>query len=555
MNYNVPCLPDGSPFRMLYKLFRDRFFEDESVSPGTGFETNTWQVMGTLITIGFFVTWFGLPAFVEMTFKRNPAISDLIVLRALRLFLPALTFAVTGFATAFQWDSLFPDRRDFVILSQFPVSLLTILTAKFAALGAFLMILIGSINALPIVGCVLVMLAHPGAWGILVGQIASAAGAGISAFLLVVCLQGLLINLTSARHFLRISPWAQMIGMCVMVLAILMFPLYFYPVVITQEWWIRLFPPAWCTGFYDLVLPNGSAFFAGLGRYGMCAIAAGIGFFLASWSLGFSRHYRQTLETEGVSRSFRSRDRLRAIARSPEEWAMFSFCRKTLARSNKHRLFLATWGSAGLAIGLLVAVAGKGGNHIVWSPSGARSLPFSIAFFLISGFRTVFQFPADLHCNWLMQLTESRWSETARLVTRKIVLVCCLIPVLAVIWPFEIYAAGPARGSFHVLFQLAIGMVLIEITFAIFRKLPFTCSYFAGKASLALLLAIYAYGFSAYAFNMADTEQWLETRPLLAVAGFVAAGAAMPLLWKPRRDPEEVIFDGSEPVIQTLDLF
>ena len=71
-----------------------------------------------------------------------------------------------------------------------------------------------------------------------------------------------------------------------------------------------------------------------------------------------------------------------------------------------------------------------------------------------------------------------------------------------------------------------------------------------GNTSLSLLAVLYFYGFTTYAFNMADLEKVLGTNMVWPPIVF----GALALLW--RRSPEapEVIFDGSEPVIQTLDL-
>src|SRR5271156_4805410 len=101
------------------------------------------------MTVGFFVAYLTLPAFLELSFQktRTPAIDW--SLRNFRLFFPALSFAVIGFATVFQWDMLFPDRRDFLIVSLFPVPLRQIFAAKFGALGIFLGSLIGALNFFP----------------------------------------------------------------------------------------------------------------------------------------------------------------------------------------------------------------------------------------------------------------------------------------------------------------------------------------------------------------------------------------------------------------------
>jgi hypothetical protein len=166
----------------------------------------------------------------------------------------------------------------------------------------------------------------------------------------------------------------------------------------------------------------------------------------------------------------------------------------------------------------------------------------------------VFQFPADLACNWLLQITESRWTEVARRAARKTVLVSGLLPVLLAMLPLEIFAAGHATAVMHILFQIAAGALLIELVFWKFGKLPFTCSYFAGKTSLSILAAAYLYGFTAWSFNMADLEKALENNRIWQVICFATAIAALALLWRRRPAASEVIFDGSEPSIQTLDL-
>src|SRR5260221_5205444 len=113
----------------------------------------------------------------------------------------------------------------------------------------------------------------------------------------------------------------------------------------------------------------------------------------------------------------------------------------------------------------------------------ARAFPFLIAFFAISGFRTVFQFPAELASNWLFRITEARWAEIARSVTRKRVLVSGLGPVLLLLLPFEIAVWGGWRAPLHTVFQFAAGAMLIELMFWSFDKVPFTCSYFPGRTN------------------------------------------------------------------------
>ncbi len=132
-------------------------------------------------------------------------------------------------------------------------------------------------------------------------QVAAAAGASTFAFFLVAALQGLLINLTTPRTFARISPWIQLLGMSLMILALLLFPMYsglLAEAARTGSPWLWFFPPFWFTGMYDLLLPHSDPRFAALGKFGLQALAVAIAMFGLSWAVGFRRHYRRTLESE-----------------------------------------------------------------------------------------------------------------------------------------------------------------------------------------------------------------------------------------------------------------
>ncbi len=51
-----------------------------------------------------------------------------------------------GFITVLEWDALFPDRRDYLILAPLPVRLPTLFTAKITALFLFLLVFTLALN-------------------------------------------------------------------------------------------------------------------------------------------------------------------------------------------------------------------------------------------------------------------------------------------------------------------------------------------------------------------------------------------------------------------------
>jgi hypothetical protein len=549
-----------APFRRLLELFQARFFENDTVSPDGDFETNIWQVLGFLAAPGFLITYLFMPQFLEMATKHLTG-ANYWALRMFRLFFPAFSFAVVGFATFFEWEKLFPERRDFLILGSFPIRLTTLFAAKFSALGLFLLLLIGAINFFPNVLGPLLSMAIPevrkaGYLRVIGAQAGSAAGASLFAFFAVTAFQGLLINVTTPRIFRRISPWIQMAGMSLTILALLMFPVYSMLLpnaARTHAVWLWLFPPIWFTGLYDLLLTPSDPLFASLGTFAGEALGVAMAVFCATWALGFRRHYRRTLETEDTGIH---RPRIRpfdGFATSTEERAIFRFTGSILARSATHRLFLACYWSVGIAIGLLATVTVSDGR-LGLSPDGLRGFPLLVVFFVVSGYRAGFQFPAELASNWLFRITEERWAEKARRASRKRVLASGILPALLLFLPFEMWRWGGARGLFHIAFQLATGALLIEVLFWSFDKVPFTCSYFPGKVNLALLSGIYLYGFTEYSFGMSDLELSLEGRLLRTVLFFTGAAATLALFWRRNPQAAEVRFDGNEPDIQGLNL-
>lgn len=544
-------------FRLLLKLFQDRFFESDDASPGGGFQTNITQVLGFLLTSGFVISYLMLPA-VSHIVNRATGAKFAWALRGFQLFAPVYTFSVIGFAAFFEWDMLFPNRRDFVILAPFPIRLRDVFAAQVTALAKFLGLLIIAVNIFPTLFVCLMSLTaryRGTAVRLIAAEIAAAAGVSTFAFLGVAAFQGLLINVTSPRLFRRISPYVQMCGMSLMILSIVTFPTYVQllrPAAENHRIWLWLFPPVWFTGLYDVFLKT-PGLFADLGLYSLRMLGAGTAVFALTWAAGFRRHYRRTLESEEAGPQVRSARVPDPMSRRPEERAIFRFSGQTLARSRKHQLFLVTYLSVGISLAINSAADVRAG-HIVLSEEGARKFPFLIAFFVISGFRAVFQFPAELAANWLFRITEARWAEIARGVTRRRVLVSGLVPVLALLLPLEIAVWGGWRAPLYTAFQFAAGALLIELMFWTFDKVPFTCSYFPGRTNLSILFLLYFYGFTIYSSNLADLELAVAGRWIIGILFFCAAAGLLTLAWRRHPAPSAVRFDAAEPAIQTLDL-
>src|SRR5882724_12058483 len=122
-------------FILLIRHFFDRFFDTESLSPQGDPHANINQILGILaVPSGFFVLPFrplGLWGW------------GLVVVRYIFL---SISMILIGFIMVFEWGALFPDRRDYQILTPLPLRLSTLFLAKAVALGIFLGIFLLDVN-------------------------------------------------------------------------------------------------------------------------------------------------------------------------------------------------------------------------------------------------------------------------------------------------------------------------------------------------------------------------------------------------------------------------
>jgi hypothetical protein len=543
-------------FRELFRLFRQRFVDSDALAPDADFNTNLWQILGLLAVPGLWASTMLYGALLD-----PDTAYSVWMLRGARTFFCAYSFTVTGFATLFEWDMLFPERRDFLVLTLFPIRMRDLFLAKLASLGVLLGVLIGTVNAGALSILVLALTFESRAHSVkflgkIVGFLTGTTASAIFGFLIVAGLQGLLINVLPVRLFRKVSPYVQMVGMSAMVLALVLFPVYINVlVVLAHQEWLWWFPPYWFAAGQELWGGAPGALLHAVGWWGWKMFAGALVLFVVTWATGFARHYRRTLESEdttaGSVRGGKSWfDRL---LHTPQERAVFYFSGSILTRSTKHRLFLACYWSAGVAFGLISALSLDGGQ-IAFKADGLRAFPFLMTFFAISGLRAVFQFPAELASNWAFQIAEAGWGSATRYATRVRVLLSGLAPLVLFFVPVEIANWGVRLGAMHVALQVAAGVLLTEAFFWTFNKVPFTCSYFPGKMNLGLLVAFYLYGFTNYAFTMADLERWMDTHLWVGLLILVAVVALLRIARRHRTGDWAVRFDGSEPEILALDL-
>ena len=548
-------------FVALVRHFFGRFFDNEFVAGDSEMHVTVTKILALLAAPGVV-----LPCLRYITYLKldgYPPDARLPALWSDRLFFLCFSMLVMGGVTVLEWDALFPDRRDYVSLVPLPIRARTIFLAKVGALAFFLVAFTIAVNAVSIV--LFPIISYRGTAAALLGAIAahgvSIVAANTFVFVSLIAIEGILLNALSVRWFRRASVYVQ----CAMVIALLSL-FFLYPGIASSitEWKTRrpmvlyAFPPMWFLGLNEQLLGSHDAVMltlARLARYGL-AIVSGVG--AAAYAIAYRRHVRRTLESLEGDAGTRTRVH-RFIGRladrlvpHPIERAVVAFIGKTIARSGRHRIFLAVYVGVGCAL-ILQAVAASGLRQ-AW-----LSVPLLLSFFTLSGMRYIFTLPSELPANWLFRVNENHERRRALNASRRAMLWFGIAPLFVALAPFYFVLWRPGVAAAHLLFGIVISMLLVEALLLDFWKIPFTCSYPAGKANVTLLWIFYWLGFTTYAYSMASLESWMVLRPWRLAIFYLAAAAVWAAFELYRRKWDAIGFtlvfeDAPDPVVRTLGL-
>jgi len=557
-------------FKVLVTHFFGRFFDKDSITPDADERANVVQLVAILALPGAIVSIF-------LIFDHPMVRSELARLwlrSGDRYFFVAYAMTVMGFVMTLKWDSLFPDRRDYLVLTPLPISLTEFFIAKVTSLWGFLLLFVVAINFFSCFMAPFDFVIRDNKWSIFLPAVLAHSTAVLSASvfmaLLFAAFQGILINVMSPSAFRWISPWIQMVSMMLLVTVLLVTPGVSGNMRLIAESNSRVLnyiPLFWFLGVYEMLNPEGTLIPASYvwAERAMEATAVVLIIFIGTYLISYRRYSKKILE--GVeSNTFAQPWYQRAfsavlntvVLRHPFQRASFYFIGKIFTRSAKHRLFIAMYTGIGLAITLTSLITLRRDPDLVLSISrtGLIEAPLILAFFIVSGLRAIFNMPYELGANWMFQITSGPDASEYLKATRRWVLLRGVLPAYAVLVPLEFGILSPAEASLHLLFGMAVAALLTELFFFNFNKVPFTCSYLPAKSHLAFLGGAYLYGFTIYTFTMASLEQWVAASPA-RLAGFfvVVVGILAGFSNFRRNEPVELVYeDDRDPVVRQLNL-
>jgi hypothetical protein len=306
-----------------------------------------------------------------------------------------------------------------------------------------------------------------------------------------------------------------------------------------------------------------------LAQLAIHALEVAAAVFAAGYLAGYRRHARrvmESLETTGTGpgslRAWFDRQVNQRLLPHPLERATFHFISNTILRSARHRLFLASYVGIAVALSLpaILRVSAKPGMPIVSLVStGLLAIPLTLSFFAVTGLRAAFNLPAELRANWIFQVAESEERSAHLRAARKWIVVMGIVPLFALLAPFEIAGRGWVLALVHLSFALVLSLIMLHLLLVWFRKIPFTCSYFPGKTSMAGMALVYILGFLVYSWAMAALENKLIRAPFQLLIFYTAGLLALRGLMLLERnelvvDDSFIYEDQPEPIVRTLEL-
>jgi hypothetical protein len=549
-------------FRTLVAHFFGRFFDVDSTSADVDTSARLIQFLALLTVPGLMISFFMLadhPA-NSMWVRAASSQADRLWLRVGdRYVFVAYAMVVMGLLMTFKWDALFPDRRDYLILTSLPISYRRWFAAKVLALAAFLSLFAIAINAFSLL-LVPRQVAEQSKvnsptvfWQALAAHTAGTIGGSLFAALFFGALQGLLINVLTPNAFRRVSPRIQMVSIAALVIALLLIPLVkdSIPTLAKNESpFLDYFPLMWFLGFYEALIPGGSLMPRSIvwARTAIDATILLIFLFAVSYVIAYRRYSRKILESVEsetiLSRWFkRCVDAIldRTVLRDPVERGTFHFIEKLSNRSTKHRILTALYVGIGIALAL----------SSYFSRYGPLEAPSILTFVLVSGLRATFNIPCELNANWVFQTTGDENSPRFLKAVRKWVFLYRIVPLFGLIAAFEFKVFVPSTALFHLVFDLILGAVLIEAFFFNFNKVPFTCAYVSNKLQFGLVAVGYLFGFTLY-IELATNLKRAITAGSFRMAVFIGVSVAVFTLLRRKHRTPSITYDDDEPGLLSL---
>jgi hypothetical protein len=508
-------------FRVLYQQFLLRVIDLESLS----IEADIPRFLGQFAGI---VLMFSLIRAVGMLFFPPPPTAAVSIQQSQL----SLMMLIVGLITVITWDSIFPDRRDVMVLAPLPVRPHTILFAKLAASAGLIGLAIVCFNCASSFAVCGLFAGPAGFSRCFLAWWFSMTACSAFLYCTVLTIQGLTALLLPRGLFLRLSAVLQLAAFALFLGAYFLSPTLpsladFIPAA--NHKLVAGLPTYWFVALFNQLngrLPSQLTWLAARAWIALGIVVAGSALSLA---LCYYRTMRKTIEQPDLVPGARSLRLPLPLGHSLAA-AIANFCIRSITRSRQHRLLLAFFWSVILAISLGWI------RDAIRNPPQPISLDFLMSTFMmmsfgVLGLRAISSLPISLHANWMLRTTQLRSTTRYIGATRLCFLLFGAAPVWIICAAISAHLTPWQAVAKHLAFLAVFGCGLVELGLIRFYKVPFTCSYLPGKANIQVIFWGFVFVFLILAFTVGNYElatfsdegKYVQ---LMVLTGAAAAGMA-----------------------------
>jgi hypothetical protein len=523
--------------RVLFRHFFRRFFDNDTLSIAGETETTVVRALAFCAVPSLMFAFWLLPAYPN---------KPMWAVEADRYFFPLFSFVAMGVVATFEWEMLFPDKADFLILLPMPLKPRELFYAKGKALLTFLALFLVAANLFSgILFPAVSTRAHGNFFKAIGAHFAGTLLAGVCAAFTILAIEGLVLCLLPAGWFRRISTVAQCLSITALLMLFLMYPLVSGNLKVLMSGGAatssiaRWLPPVWFLGLDESLL-QGAAAPAGawhLAVEGMYATAAVVLVTLVSYPLAWARQKKNALEGASIARR-QGRGWLEAalhltLLRAPEKRAIFHFMTQTIARNPQYQVYLAIYAGIGLALALCCTLQLRTApDHslvpVLWQPGLHAVLPL-LLFWLVTGLRASFAFPMDMRARWIfpisLRLTPNLGTEPdlyafpgeAAKVAKSWVLIFCGALIAAILGLLLALHWSYLNLLIQAVCGIGLSVILADVFFLGRTQIPFTRPRLPGRGSLPIVLTLYAALFPALVIAAVHLELLAESQAALVI--------------------------------------
>jgi hypothetical protein len=141
--------------------------------------------------------------------------------------------------------------------------------------------------------------------------------------------------------------------------------------------------------------------------------------------------------------------------------------------------------------------------------------------------RVIVNIPITVEANWIFRLTETKDKKDYFTGLKKGIFFFVLFPLFVLLFLFYSFLWSWQIAFFHCLYGILVSLMLMEVLFYNYRKIPFACSYLPGKGKLHIFWILYLISFSIYAFLLSFIEFKILNSPLYL---FISYGVVLILI-------------------------